>query len=284
MNGILKSIFITLLPLSGLYFTILGAIHIIKHGLSAPQLFGQIIIASTITLFFVLLFLKPVARTDKNLKTHTTLIIIGLLINLGFSILREINLGEILPSLAMFLSWILYLKWYSIFNNRSENAILKKGAQFPKLDFLDINKNKITTSTFSGNPTIYLFYRGNWCPLCMMQIKEIALQYKELEKRNVHVVLISPQPHTLSKSLAEKYELNFHFLQDYKSEASKKLNILAKNGLPMGLQVLGYDNDTVLPTVIITDSNQKIIFADLTDNYRVRPEPDTFINIIDNIN
>ncbi|WP_108802433.1 peroxiredoxin family protein [Aquimarina sp. Aq107] len=283
MNGILKSIFITFLPLSGLYFTILSAIHIIKHGVSVPQYFGQIIIASTITLFFVFLFLKPVARTDKNLKTHTTLIIIGLLINIGFGIFKGINLDEVLPSIILFLSWILYLKWYSVFNNRSENLILQKGAQFPELNFLDINKNTITTSTFSGNPTIYLFYRGNWCPLCMMQIKEIALQYKELEKRNVNVVLISPQPHTHSKSLAEKYGLNFHFLQDYKNEASKKLNILAKNGLPMGLQVLGYDNDTVLPTVIITDSNHKIIFADLTDNYRVRPEPNTFINIIDTI-
>lgn len=283
MNGIIKSIFITLLPLSGLYFTILSAIQIIKHGVSTPQYFGQILIASTITLFFALLFLKPVARTDKDLKTHTTLIIIGLLINLGFGLFKEINMDEVLPSLTLFLSWVLYLKWYSVFNSRSENVILKKGAQFPKLDFLDINKNKITTSTFSGNPTIYLFYRGNWCPLCMMQINEIALQYKELEKRKVQVVLISPQPHTQSKSLAEKYELNFHFLQDYKNEAAKKLNILAKNGLPMGLQVFGYDNDTVLPTVIITNANHKIIFADLTDNYRVRPEPNTFLNIIDNI-
>jgi len=39
----------------------------------------------------------------------------------------------------------------------------------------------------------------------------------------------------------------------------------------------------ILPTVIITDAEGKIIFADLTDNYRVRPEPDTFLKVIDEI-
>ena len=36
-----------------------------------------------------------------------------------------------------------------------------------------------------------------------------------------------------------------------------------------------------LPTVIITDAKGKIVFADLTDNYRVRPEPETFLKVID---
>ena len=36
-----------------------------------------------------------------------------------------------------------------------------------------------------------------------------------------------------------------------------------------------------MPTVVITDANGKIIFRDLTDNYRVRPEPETFLKILD---
>ncbi len=49
----------------------------------------------------------------------------------------------------------------------------------------------------------------------------------------------------------------------------------------MGLQTLGYNKDTVIPTVIITDKDGKLIYVDLTDNYRVRPEPEIFIKIID---
>jgi hypothetical protein len=38
-----------------------------------------------------------------------------------------------------------------------------------------------------------------------------------------------------------------------------------------------------MPTVIITDEQGKIIFADLTDNYRVRPEPETFLRVLDEL-
>jgi hypothetical protein len=57
------------------------------------------------------------------------------------------------------------------------------------------------------------------------------------------------------------------------------LNIFAKNGLPAGIQVLGYDSDTVMPTVILTDEKGKIIHSDLTSNYRVRPEPADLIKL-----
>ncbi|MBW2550119.1 MAG: hypothetical protein JRE73_04995 [Deltaproteobacteria bacterium] len=47
------------------------------------------------------------------------------------------------------------------------------------------------------------------------------------------------------------------------------------------MDTLGYDSDSVLPTVVITDPSRRIIFVDLTDNYRVRPEPSTFLAALD---
>ena len=38
-----------------------------------------------------------------------------------------------------------------------------------------------------------------------------------------------------------------------------------------------------MPTILITDAGGKLIFADLTDNYRVRPEPETFLKILDGV-
>jgi len=114
----------------------------------------------------------------------------------------------------------------------------------------------------------------------MAQIKEIAAQYEELDKLGVNTILISPQPHQQTKSLAKRYKLNFHFLVDYKNEVAKQLGIFAENGIPAGFQAFGYDSDTVMPTVVITDKKGEIIFVDLTDNYRVRPEPGVFLKII----
>ena len=35
-----------------------------------------------------------------------------------------------------------------------------------------------------------------------------------------------------------------------------------------------------MPTVIITDAERRIIFTHQTDNYRVRPEPATFLRAL----
>ena len=74
--------------------------------------------------------------------------------------------------------------------------------------------------------------------------------------------------------------MEFDFLTDEGNRAARTLGIESPNGIPMGMQVLGYASDTVLPTVILTNAQGEIVFADQTDNYRVRPEPEVFEKLI----
>ena len=70
------------------------------------------------------------------------------------------------------------------------------------------------------------------------------------------------------------------FLRDADNAAARQLGIFAPWGTPMGVQLLGYDTDTVLPTVVITDADGNILYSHLTDNYRIRPEPAAFLDIL----
>ena len=56
---------------------------------------------------------------------------------------------------------------------------------------------------------------------------------------------------------------------------------LARDDVEATLQRLGYEADTVLPTAVVTDASGRILLSDQTDNYRVRPEPETFLAILD---
>jgi peroxiredoxin len=228
-----------------------------------------------IVLFFVLLFVKPVARTSRTLGFYSSIIVIGLLANLF-----NFEKNALLISLGLSVGWLLYLNWYSSFTSRN-TSVIAIGEKLPDFTLENSNKEAVDASSFTGDYQIFLFYRGNWCPLCMAQIKEIANQYKALAARNVDMILVSSQPHKYTENIANKHKVPFHFLVDTNNNAAKSLGILHENGLPAGFQVFGYDSDVVLPTVIITDKENNIIFADLTDNYRVRPEPETFIKIID---
>lgn len=279
MKSILKSLFISVFPGFALYVLVDSILHLNEHGISFRYL-GRMIIAFSIVFFFAGLFIKPQARTSRDLIIFTALITLGCITNVIIGGFFENNdiLGSSI-SLLLFIGWWLYIKWFSVFNKREKN-ILKVGMQLPIFEMEDISRKAIKSTSFLGHPTIYIFYRGNWCPLCMAQIKEIASQYKELEKRGVTMNFISPQPHHYSKSLADKYNLGFNFLTDVDNKVAKQLGIFSKNGIPAGFQAFGFDSDTVMPTVIITNANRKIVFVDLTDNYRVRPEPETFLKIL----
>lgn len=272
MKNIIKSLFISAFPVYSLAIFINT---LLKNNFTLHS-FGLLISSISVVLFFLMLFIKPVARTTKTLTFYSVLISIGFTLNL-----LDFNRDSLLIPLSIALGWLAYLTWYSTFNSR-DISVLDFGKKLPELSLENTNKEMVNSNSFTGDFKIFIFYRGNWCPLCMAQIKEVVLQYKELAKRKVDMLLISSQPHKFTKNLAKKHQVPFHFLRDVDNKVAKQLKIIHKNGLPVGFQVLGYESDVVLPTVIITDKNDKIIFADLTDNYRVRPEPTTFLRIIDN--
>jgi len=274
----LKSIFISAYLT---YTFVLTVLSLIQFGNSLDSVWIVAAVIHALPVGFVIkLYLVDTPRTSRQL-TPITLGMFGLTI---FTMLIMQGSPDQYPGLfayilITFFGWLLYVNWYTILPvNR--DYLLKVGDSFPDLQF-EINKGEvINTSEFQGTKTIYLFFRGNWCPLCMAQIKELANEYEQLKAVGAQVVLISPQPHGHTKHLAKKYNVPFVFLTDPKSTSAKKLHLEHKNGVPLGLEILGYDSDTVLPTVVITDEKGMIIFADQTDNYRVRPEPAIFLEVL----
>jgi peroxiredoxin len=225
---------------------------------------------------------RPFARTTANMPKYTALIVASAVwtVVTGTSLQTSPAYVAIALAASNIAGWFVYIYWYSRFAKRNKE-LLAVGKPLPKFALENEAGEPVQSKTFEGHPTLWMFYRGNWCPLCMAQIREVAQQYQELDKRGVKVALVSPQPHGHTRQLAEKMKVPFQFLVDVKNQAARQLDILSENGIPKGFEVLGYDSDTVLPTVIMTNSEGKIIFADLTDNYRVRPEPATFLEVLD---
>ena len=274
----LKSIFISTY-LS--YTFILSILSILKfyHSIDYAWLVSAAIHALPVG-FVLRLYLVNTPRTTRRLKT-ITVAIMALTVSSTMVMQNSASFYSnfFIFILITFFGWLLYINWYSVLSVEN-NQLLKIGLSFPNLIFEASETATITTNEFLGKKTIYLFYRGNWCPLCMAQIKELAEEYKQLEDLGAQIVLISPQPHKNTKQLAKKHKVSFIFLTDPKGAAAKELKIEQKNGVPLGMEVFGYSSDTVLPTVVITDEKGVIRYVNQTDNYRVRPEPSTFLEVI----
>ena len=82
-------------------------------------------------------------------------------------------------------------------------------------------------------------------------------------------------------SLADRFDVPMHFCVDAENKIARQLGIEHLGGVAFMMEPLGYGKDTVLPTVLIADPEGILVYADLTDNYRVRPEPSTFLAALD---
>jgi peroxiredoxin len=225
-----------------------------------------------------LMVFRNVARTSARFPTLIGLATAGVaLASWGY-----VRGGSPLAPLLAIVAWagfMLYSYWYSSLK-RQCNGQLTIGNSLPNFELTDVAGNKVSSSSFNDKPTIWIFYRGNWCPLCMAQIKELVAQYKELKSYGVRTALISSQPHGKTVALAKRFDAPFDFLTDEGNSAARALGIDHPGGLPMGMEVLGYDSDTVLPTVIISDTGGRILWVHETDNYRVRPEPGNYLAVL----
>lgn len=225
------------------------------------------------------LMLRPVGRTSDNLPALVAIGAAGVMVTLWEQFIEGTS-GWAPTSVAMTAAaiFLVYLFWYSRFG-RIASMGLSVGATLPEFELTDSDGERFSSEELLGSPAVLMFYRGNWCPLCMAQIQEIADRYQDLEAMGIKVVLISPQPDEQSHRLAARYAVPFRFLIDKDNELARSLDIAISNGVPIGLPG-GYSPDTVLPTLVVTNASGKIVFSDQTDNYRVRPEPDVFLAIL----
>lgn len=190
-------------------------------------------------------------------------------------------------SIGLAIYSMLSMQWYiHIFSKykRKPSAAIVKGGALPELPLHRLDKSTVSSSEFAGDKTLLVFFRANWCPFCMNQLKDVAAQADRLAAAGVKVKFISNQGFDNSKKLAEDMGLPAHFeiLQDEDLRAAKTLGIEDMGGAPSGMP--GYPNDTVMATVIALNEQGNVIFGDETDNYRRRPHPDTFLGVFENSN
>ncbi|MDX2275522.1 MAG: redoxin domain-containing protein [Hyphomonadaceae bacterium] len=279
MTTSLKSVFVTF------YLVFLAAATIVAIVQIGGPDFSLGWIGSALTTAPFLIFLSWITITQRRARTSARLPSIMAFATLGAALaawswfIGFSGPAPALVALAGLGAFVAYVFWYSDLGPRRSVA-LTLGRALPDFDVKNEHGDAVASRSWRGQPSVLIFYRGNWCPLCMAQIKETAAHYREIEARGARVALISPQPPSHTRALAKKHDVKFEYYVDDANCAARVLGIDHPGGLPLGMQALGYASDTVLPTVIVVDKEGIVRWVHETDNYRVRPEPQTFLEAL----
>ncbi|HMQ47074.1 MAG TPA: redoxin domain-containing protein [Saprospiraceae bacterium] len=229
--------------------------------------------------FSVLYLFKNIARTGIHMETGTRFTLFASLFALVSLDTSEFPVLVYVWVVVAALGWLVYVYWGTNLSDRKP-AKVQVGQKMPDQHLKDHTGRSRALSDFFNAPAVFVFYRGNWCPFCVAQVKELARSYQLIREKGAHLVFISPQNEVHTTRLATSLKIPAVFLVDKNLAAAKTLGILHQNGTPTGLEVLGYTTDNVLPTVIVTDQGGIVRFLHETDNYRIRPEPETYLEML----
>jgi peroxiredoxin len=224
-------------------------------------------------------YVLPTARTTPRMPLLLGAAGLGLVLALVASFRGEPAGVAVALALVGLASALAYVFWYSPLE-RVPGSALQVDAALPPFDVATVDGAAIDARTLCDRPTVWIFFRGNWCPLCTAQIREAVRAYQSIESLGARVALVSPQPQRHTADLARRLRVRFEFLIDPQGRAAKALGIAHRGALPVGFEVLGYEADAVLPTVIVTDRAGVVRYLHETDSYRIRPAPEVWLQVL----
>jgi peroxiredoxin len=265
---------------------IIGAVVLVQTGASGLiagyypfASIGVLLTAAPIVVVLSLaLITQKVARTSANFPIALSLGFVGVLLAIGEVYLANGDRELMMLAIIGFVGFLLYVFWYSRFG-RTPSPEIAIGSILPSFEVSDVDGNNISSETLTETPSVIIFIRGNWCPLCMGQVNEMSAGMSGFVEAGVRVVIIAPQSLAKTKTLAKGRPDGMAFYSDTGNAAARLLKIHNPAGLPLGMEVFGYRSESVLPTVIATAKGGEILWTHETDNYRVRPKTDDLLAV-----
>ncbi len=165
-------------------------------------------------------------------------------------------------------AWI----WVSKRGLRPVPAQLKPGSPLPDFHAADEQGNPVRSSALHGSPTVILFVRGNWCPFCSAQVRDLTKYYKDIINLGAKLVLMTPKPLETTRRVAEFFEVEFDFWLDDSLKVAEQLGLLHTTSVPADYGK-EYGRDSVWPTTLIVDAAGIIRYTELSKHISDRPDP-----------
>ena len=156
---------------------------------------------------------------------------------------------------------------------------LRPGNPLPEFSAVDENGDPLSSTDLRGRPSVLLFVRGNWCPFCNKQVKNLTRFYKEINESGAHLILVTPKPLETTRRVADFFDVKFEFWLDESLAIGKRLGLVQESAVPDDYEK-EYGRDTLWPTSLIIDGDGIIRHTELSRFIADRPDPEKLLRIV----
>jgi peroxiredoxin len=166
--------------------------------------------------------------------------------------------------------------WLTKRGLRRTPAGLKPGSPLPDFQARDEQGNPLRSADLRGAPVVILFVRGNWCPFCSAQVRDLTKHYKDIIDQGARLILITPRPLETTRRVASFFKVDFEFWLDADLAIAKQLSLLHASGVPKSYDK-EYGRDTVWPASLVVDAAGIIRYTELSKHISDRPDPELLL-------
>lgn len=165
---------------------------------------------------------------------------------------------------------------------------LKVGEKAPLFNLKDNNGMQVDLKQIlkENKAVVLFFYRGQWCPYCNKQIKDLQDSIQVLKAKGAYVIGVSPETAANVDKTVAKTKATFSIIsdKDYSIMKAYKVNYVMEQGLADRYKSRGLDialangkTDNVLPVAAtyIIDKTGKIKYTFFENDYKKRPSVKT---------
>lgn len=172
--------------------------------------------------------------------------------------------------------------------NASEAKGLKVGNIAPDFTLPNAFGENISLSQMLKSSNVIIkFYRGVWCPICNLDLREIQKHLPQFKALNTNILAISPQKPDDALTAKQKNNLGFEVLSDANQEVIKAYNLQFDPGdnyhTRRDLSLLNGDGTTTLPVpaTFIINSLKVVEATHVEANYTERMNPLEMIKVLE---
>lgn len=166
------------------------------------------------------------------------------------------------------------------------------GSSIPDISLTNHQDKSINLAAKSTVNTLFVFYRGGWCPFCSAELAELAQIEEELYDMGINIVAISPDSPGYLRASLDDLNLNYTLLSDSRMDASKAFGIAYQvdaetvqkyknSGLDLE-ERSGYAHHLLpVPAVFLANSEGIIEFQYVNPDYTIRIDKNLLLAAVD---
>lgn len=170
---------------------------------------------------------------------------------------------------------------------------LKNGTTAPGFSAIDNSGKTLELKTLlkSHKAVVLFFYRGQWCPFCNKQIKQLQDSLQLLTGKGAYVIGITPETGENITKTIDKTHASFSMVQDKDYHIMKAYNVnytvsdetltqLKKYGVDLEKNNGNKDHVLPVPATYVINSSGNISFVQFDKDYTKRASVSSILKVL----